>query len=226
MDAVSYAWSWVTKDFGGIALPLAVAWFVMFLPQGVLGGIRGFLESFLTTSGAIDSNTATLFGLITAPLSYAVGVLAQAYFLGGITRFALSVARGRKPEFSEVFAGGATFGAMFVGQLLYSLGVVVGAVFCLVPGVIVAIACQFYAFYIVDKGVSGVDGLKSSWAATQGHRGNLFVLWLVMVGVALLGAAACCVGALLISLPMQVLAQAYVYLKLNSEEPAAVREGA
>ncbi|HET9929359.1 MAG TPA: hypothetical protein VFQ35_01675, partial [Polyangiaceae bacterium] len=220
MDAVSFAWSWVTKDFGGVALPLAVGWFVMLLPQSLLGGARGFAQSFLLTSGAIDADTATLIGLIMTPISAAVGVLSQAYFLGGITRFALTVARGRKPEFGEVFAGGSTFGAMFVGQLLFTLAIGIGFMLCLVPGVIIAIACQFYALFIVDKQLSGVEGLKASWEITKGHRGNLLVLSLVLAGVMLLGAAACCIGFLLIAAPMQVLAQSYVYLKLHSEEPS------
>ena len=108
---------------------------------------------------------------------------------------------------------------MFVGQLLFTLAMFVGFMLCIVPGVLIALGCQFYAFYVVDKQVSGVDGLKSSWAATQGQRGNLFVLALVLFGVMLLGAAACCVGFLLIAAPMQILAQAYVYMKLNAEEP-------
>ena len=220
MEAVSFAWSWVTKDFGGVALPLAVAWLVMLLPQTLLGGARGFAQSFLLTSGAIDADTSALIGLIMGPISAAVGVLSQAYFLGGIARFALTVARGRKPEFGEVFAGGSTFGAMFVGQLLLTLALAVGFILCIVPGVILALALQFYALFIVDKQLSGVDALKASWEITKGHRVNLLVLGLVMFGVALLGAAACCFGFLLIAAPMQILVQAYVYMKLHSEEPS------
>lgn len=220
MEAVSFAWAWVTKDFGGVALPLAVAWLVMLLPQSLLGGARGFAQSFLVTSGAIDTDTSALIGLIMGPISFAVGVLSQAYFLGGIARFALTVARGRKPEFGEVFAGGSTFGAMFVGQLLLTIAIGVGLVFCVVPGVIIAIACQFYALFIVDKQLSGVDALKASWEVTKGHRVNLLVLAIIMFLVSVLGLAACCFGFLLIAAPMQMLAQAYVYQKLHGEEPS------
>ena len=220
MEAVSFAWACIMKDFGGVALPLAAGWFVMLLPQLVLSGLRGFAESFLVSSGAMDVQTATLMGLIMTPISLAVGVVAQAYFLGGITRFALSIVRGKKPEFGEVFAGGATFGAMFVGQLLFSLGEMVGFALCIVPGVILTLGCQFYALLVVDKQLAGVEALKASWSLTQGHKTSLFVLFLVLVGVGLLGFLACCVGDLLIAAPMAMLAQAYVYLKLNGEEPA------
>ncbi|MGC4094164.1 MAG: hypothetical protein QM756_40885 [Polyangiaceae bacterium] len=219
MEAVLFGWNWVKKDFGGIALPLAVAAFVMFLPQGLLGGARGFAQGFLQASGALDANSAALIGLITTPISMAIGVVAQAYFWAGMLRFALSVARGRKPDFGDVFSGGPTFGAMLVGHLLLNLGVLVGAMLCIVPGVILALGCQFYALFVIDKQQSGVDALKSSWAFTQGHKMNLFILYLVMVGVSLVGLAACCVGLLLVAVPVQVLAQVYVYMKLNGELP-------
>src|ERR1041384_6779493 len=40
-EAISFGWNAVTKDFAGIALPLAVAGFVSTLPSGVISGIRG-----------------------------------------------------------------------------------------------------------------------------------------------------------------------------------------
>lgn len=220
MEAVSFAWAWVTKDFGGVALPLAVAWLVMLLPQMLLGGARTFAESFLVRSGTLDASTSALFGVIMTPISLGVGVLSQAYFLGGIARFALTVARGRKPEFGEVFAGGSTLGPMFVGQLLLTIGSGIGALFCLVPGVIIALACQFYALFIVDKQLSGVDALKASWEVTKGHRVNLLVLAIIMFLVSVLGMLACCFGFFLIAAPMQMLVQAYVYQRLHGEEPS------
>ncbi len=212
----------MTKDFAGVALPLAVAGLVMELPQIILGGVRGFVQGFMTASGGLDPQQAPLLGLVLMPVSFAVGVVSQAFFLGGIMRFALSVARGRKPEFAEVFAGGKSFAAMLVGQFLLSLGLFLGCLACVVPGIIFSIGCQFYALLIVDRELSGVDALKASWQLTQGHKSNLAMLGFLQFCVALLGAAACCVGVFLVAAPIGTLALAYVYLKLNNEEPAPV----
>jgi uncharacterized membrane protein len=143
----------------------------------------------------------------------------QSYLLGGIVHFALGVCRGKKPEFGEVFSGGRYFGKMLVGQLLFGLAYGIGLALCVVPGWIVAAGCILYAPLIVDKNMGGVDALKESWRLTTGHKLNVIVLGILLFLVVLVGYAACCVGALLVSAPIAALSLSYVYLRLVGEEP-------
>jgi uncharacterized membrane protein len=219
MEAVSFAWNAVIKDFGAIALPIAVACFVMILPSTAISMMRGLVVGILAGSGAVDENTMQLANLVLAPISGVVNLVSQAFFMGGIVSFGLAVARGRKPEFGEVFSGGKTFGQLLVANLLFSMAAGLGFMLCIVPGVIFFLGCQFFYPEVVDKQKGAVDALKRSWEITNGHKMNLFVLALVLFGVGLLGLAACCVGALLVAGPVAVIAMAYTYLKLTGEEP-------
>lgn len=222
MEAVSFAWNAIMKDFPGVALPIAVAFFVMQLPSGAVSMMRGLVVGVLAGSGTVDADTMNLANIVLAPISGIVSLVSYAFFMGGMVSFGLAVARGRKPEFSEVFSGGKTFGQLLVGTLLMWVGGAIGLLLCIVPGAIFFVGCQFYNQEIVDKQRAPVDALKRSWEITNGHKMNLAVLGLILAGVALLGAAACCVGWLLVSMPITIIASAYVYLKLTGEEPVAL----
>lgn len=217
-DAVRFAWTAITKDFQGVALPIAAAFFLASLPGALINIATTGLQTALSLGGApAEGIQATSF--ITAPIVYLVGVVAQAFFWGGIVHFALAVGRGQRPAFNEVFSGARYFAPMLVGQLLFSMATIVGTMACIVPGVVVALGCQFYGHLIVDRRLAAIDALKESWRLTIGQKMSLAVLGLLLILIGFAGMLACCVGALLVSLPVTALATVYVYLKLTGEEP-------
>src|SRR6185369_13741010 len=169
-EAISFGWNAVTKDFAGVALPLAVAGFVSTLPSGVISGIRGGIVGALTASGSVDSTALMLINGGGSLISYLISIIVQAYMLGGIVHFALRVARGEKPEFGVVFSGGRFFAPMLGATLLYTLGITVGFMACLVPGLFLFAGWIAYSAFVVDKGLGGVEALKASWQATTPYR--------------------------------------------------------
>ncbi len=209
----------MTKDFGGVAVPLAVAGFVSTLPSGVIGGIRGGVVGALTASGSVDATVLALINGGGSLVSFLVSIIVQAFILGGVAQFSLRVARGEKPDFSVVFSGGRYFAPMLGATLLYTLGVTVGFAACIVPGLFLYAGWIAYSAFIVDKGLSGMDGLKASWQATTPHRTNIIVYTLLSMLVGVAGALACCIGALLVSFPVLMIGNAYLYLKLIGEQP-------
>jgi uncharacterized membrane protein len=64
-----------------------------------------------------------------------------------------------------------------------------------------------------------MDALKKSWEMTQGHKLNIFVFGLLAIGVVIAGYIACFIGALLVSVPVLVVAAAYIYLSIKGEPP-------
>ena len=200
-------------------MPLAVAWFVALLPGIVLGGVRGGVVGALTASGSADPTVLALLNAGGSLISYFVSVVVQAFILGGVMQFALRVARGEKPEFGVVFSGGRYFASMLGGTLLYTLGVTGGTLLCIVPGFFLAACWIAYSAFVVDKGLGGVEALKASWQATTPHRTNVMVYMLLSALVGVAGAVACCVGALLVSFPLLMIGNAYLYLKLIGEQP-------
>ena len=209
----------MTKDFANIAVPLAVAGFVSSLPGIVLGGIRGGVVGALTASGGADPMVINLINGIGGLVNAIVSIVVQAYILGGVVQFALRVARGEKPPFNVVFSGGNFFGTMVGATMLYSFGVGFGFVLCIVPGVILYAGWVAYSAFIVDKRVGAVEALSMSWKATAPYRVNIIVYGLLSMLVGLAGVLACCIGALLVSFPVLMIGNAYLYLKLIGEQP-------
>ena len=209
----------MTKDFAGVAVPLAVASFVSTLPSLVISGIRGGVMGALAASGSADPTVLALINGGGSLVGYLISIVSQAFILGGEVQFALRVARGEKPDFNAVFSGGRFFAPMLLGTFLYTLGVTVGFAACIVPGLFLYAGWIAYSAFIVDKGMGGTEALKASWHATTPYRTNIVVYALLSMLVGLAGALACCVGALLVSLPVLMIGNAYLYLKLIGEQP-------
>jgi len=108
---------------------------------------------------------------------------------------------------------------MLGATLLYTLAVTVGMLACIVPGIILCAGWIAYSAFVVDKGASGVDALKASWQATTPVRTNVIVYVLLSGLVGIAGALACCIGALLVSFPVLMIGNAFLYLKLIGEQP-------
>ena len=205
------------KNFAGASLPLAVAMFVGFLPIGIVAGLMQFMMRL-----ALDYVDASFMGLFAALLYATIGalnLLVFSFLAGGIAEFALKVARGQKPEFGEVFAGGKYFGSMFVGLLGFMVAVTLGVALCVIPGYIVHFGLWPFAFIIVDERLGGIDALKKAWAMTNGHKLNIFIFWLLSLVVIIAGELACLLPMLLVSYPMIILASAHMYLSLKGETP-------
>ena len=88
-----------------------------------------------------------------------------------------------------------------------------GFLLLIIPGIIWAIGFQLAPYFVVDKGMDPLEALKKSWAATRGAKWNLFLFGLLLGLINMLGFLALMVG-LLFTLPLSMVAMAYVYRKL------------
>ncbi len=218
--AVAFGWNAVMKDFGGVAVPIIVALLVMQAPALVIGIIRGVLTALL--SSKLDPGVAAILAVGGQSIAALLSIIMQSFILGGLVKFSLAVCRGLRPPLNVVFSGGSFFLPMLGGYLLYGLGLGLGFLLCIAPLVILACGWVCYQPFIVDKGLGPIEALTNSWRVTTGHRLNIFLYLLLSFAVGLAGMLAFCVGALLISAPVIMIANAYVYLKLTGEEPRAL----
>ena len=173
----------------------------------------------LAASGSADPTVLALINGGGSVISYFISIVVQAFILGGVVQFALRVARGEKPDFGVVFSGGRFFAPMLGATLLSTLGITFGFMACIVPGLFLFAGWIAYSAFIVDKGLGGVEALKASWQATAPFRTNIIIYILLSMLVGLAGALACCIGALLVSFPVLMIGNAYLYLKLIGEQP-------
>lgn len=202
-DVVKLAWRLYAANWA----PLTGAFFVMTL----IGIIPQQLPRVLAATGVLDEQS-TSFAIVALVCGVVAFVIGQ-FFSVGFTRALLRVARTGQARFADVFSGGSGFLSYFAASILLGLGILLGLVVFIVPGIILMLGTVLAHPYIVDQGMGPIDAIRASWAATDGHKGNLFVWWLASIGIVLLGLAACCVGYLpavtLVSLGVVI-----IYLRL------------
>ena len=99
-------------------------------------------------------------------------------------------------------------------QILVGLSVMLGLILLIVPGIIVALAFMFSSYLVVDKHRGPIEAIKESMRTTKGHRMQLFLLVLAIIGINILGLLALVVG-LLVSIPVSMLAIVHAYRKLE-----------
>jgi hypothetical protein len=90
--------------------------------------------------------------------------------------------------------GGLVGGGSEEAQMIVGIGIAVGVLVVVVPIMYVALRLAFAFYLIMDQDMGAIDSLKQSWALTNGHVLNLFVLGLVAAGAMLAGTLLLIVG--------------------------------
>ena len=81
----------------------------------------------------------------------------------------------------------------FVVEIVYAIIVALGFCACVLPGIFFAIRL-WYAPLLATQGASFSEAFSRSWELTKGHFWELLLMGLTMIGIAILGFCACCVG--------------------------------
>jgi uncharacterized membrane protein len=105
------------------------------------------------------------------------------------------------------------FFKFLLGYVLYTLLAVIGFLLLIIPGIYLAIKYQYVQYLIVDKNLDVIEAFRESGRMTDGHKWNLFLLFLLFIAISALGFLALGIG-LLVTIPIVIVAQAYVYKKL------------
>ncbi|MEE3371468.1 MAG: hypothetical protein VX346_19205 [Planctomycetota bacterium] len=150
----------------------------------------------------------------------AIGIagLPVLYLQTGVTKVILKLLRGQPATFGEMFLGCGHFGSLLVGLFPFGLGLILGTVFCVVPGVFVWLVYWPCYFLAVD-GRSNV--MKRALQLTKGHLLTGLQLVLIATGLYVVGVLACCVGIVVpASLVSVMWATAYVAVLEQSNDEA------
>jgi len=206
----------------------------------VATGIYTLLASFASTGTTITSNPLTgqveISGggvagwfLVVGPLWYAVIVFIQVVIGAQFVRAALETARKGKIEF-EVFTRtehlGSVIGAAIILAVAYFIlgliGIVpiLGSIILFIGGLALWFFSHFYAYFILDRGASAMEGIKQSAAFVNSNIATVIVLFLASFVALVIGAILCGIG-LLVAIPVVAMAQAYTYRYLTGEDVSA-----
>jgi uncharacterized membrane protein len=197
-DTVTYSWNATLRNFG----PLMLVSLVVFV-----GNALAILIG--EANGTVGLDLA--FNLI--------AVLVDLLLVLGLIRASLDVVQGRRPSVGEVFRPEGV-GPYLVASIFYLVGVYLGLVVLVLPGVVFGVIFQFYGYVVAEHpDVSAMTALRRSAEITKGTRLRLVGLAGVLFLVNVTGALVCVVG-LVVTYAITAIAIAYTY-RILTDQPVA-----
>jgi len=136
------------------------------------------------------------------------------------TRISLDIHDSGQPDLSRVATIVPQIPSYLISKILYGLIVLVGLVLLIVPGIIVAYMFLYVGYLVIDRGLGPVAALGESRVVTDGYKMDLFLFSLVVALVNIIGVVCLFVG-LFVTIPVTLMASAYVYRRLSPAESVA-----
>jgi uncharacterized membrane protein len=197
-EALRFGWNEFKKN-AGFWLGVAVVYAVL---VGIPAGIAGSMHR--------GSTEASFFNFVTNVVEIWLGM--------GIMRMSLMVVDRKMPAFNELFAGSKHWVSYVVCTILLGFMTFIGFLLLIVPGIIVLLMFGSAPYFVLDKGVGGIEALKMAKTAAKGQLGALFLYALAAIGLSILGAIPLLLGLLVVA-PVLALASAYIYRKISAGVP-------
>jgi uncharacterized membrane protein len=214
-EAISYGWNKYWQNIGVLLAITVLIIVINAVAGGIVSAIGTAFPRIKFTSG--DTTYSIGVGFILAQL---VNLVISAVLAMGLIRATLAVTEGQKPDVSMLFRAEG-LAAYIVASILVTLGVLIGLILLIVPGIILLIMWHFFGFVIVQNPETGArDAMRRSAEITSGHRWALFGLGLLLIGINLIGLVACCVGVIFTE-GITAMTVAYAYKTLSGQPVAA-----
>lgn len=207
-ECISFGWETFKKR----------AWF--FIGVTVLYVIASFVLNFV--GGFISGFLLALFGSIVSHIAgFCVSVLLNSVLSVVLISFLLK-AHEDAEHVSIDDAMRLPHYWNFVGMgILREIAVVIGLILLIVPGVIVSLMFSLAGYLTIEQGLRPIEALKESMRLTNGHKGTLFLLVLMTIGLGIIGVVCLLVG-MLVAGPVVALAWVHAYRQLQKRVQPAV----
>ncbi|WP_371744094.1 hypothetical protein, partial [Mycobacterium sp. DL592] len=230
--SIGEAFSWAWGQFSKNAVPLLVATLVLGV---IVGGLSGILSAVL---GAMSPDTATVYESDGSSFSYSSGIQLGAggtvvLIIGGIALLVvagaiasayvgglLDIANGQKVSVGSFFKPRNVANVVLTTVIVGILSAI-GNFLCVIPGLLVSIFTMFAIVAVVDRNLSAINGIKTSFDIVKSNFGPAILAWLVAIAITLVGALLCGIG-LIVAVPVAYLFEIFVYRRLTGGEVAPV----
>jgi len=220
----AFKWGW--KKFTENVSPILIAILIYVVGTAVLvtiwylivaGLFLGTSATTIDADGEIHLGSGPGFAAVLAAtgLISLVAVLALTIVQAGFIQGALRISRGEALTVDAFFKF-KNLGGIILASLLVAVVTGVGYALCYLPGIAAALFAQFTLYYVVDRGAGAVDALKASFQLVKDNFVTALLLFLGVAVASAVGGLVCGVGTL-VTLPVSLLAQTYVYRRLNRE---------
>ena len=190
-----------------------------------LRGKWGLAIGTLFVGTIIISGLSSVIGII-EPEGGSLTIIGRliSIFLGGvitlgISKFVLNIAtKKEEANFNDLFSGFNIYLKTLGLWIIMGLGVLIGIICFIVPGIIVALMFSQAFFILCDNNEKSIrECLKESIEMMKGYKADLFVLGLSFIGWWILAAITCGIGALFVY-PYQQVTLANFYLALKNRQ--------
>jgi len=145
---------------------------------------------------------------------WVINLVVSATLTLGLAKIYLRFRDGHRPIFENLFDGLGQVHKYLAAHIIASVAVGMGILLLVIPGIVILIRLWFTGFIIVETKAGPVDAIQQSWDISRGYTIDLFLLFLLLCGLNLLGLICLGVGVL-ITMPISGLALAYVYRTLK-----------
>ncbi len=173
----------------------------------LISGVGGSVVSLPFGQDAITLRMGSqgIWTLLCLPLSW------------GFVVYFLRLIRNQDISYGRLFDGYKDFGRIFLAGLLVLLCEAIGFALLIVPGIILSLMFSQTCFILKDDPqVSATDAMKRSMEMMNGHKMELFVIWLSFFGWGILAMLTCGFGFLFL-LPYLYATLAHYYEDLKAE---------
>ncbi len=154
--------------------------YLLLIPVGAVAGVGMF--------AAISAGSANAFSLRTGVSAifavYAVYLAAICFSWIAVTAAVWDIQLGRAPTIRGSYrAAWPHLWKAILAGILFSVCVVAGFIFLVVPGVMLALAWSLIGPIIVAEDAGPTQAMSRSWDLTNGYKGKVFVVVLICAGI-------------------------------------------
>jgi len=196
------------------------SWGSLLASPGLLLGTTALYVAFILrypgfNFGAMNYHSLGYIALV-GFLSIVVTGILSIILLAGLIKIFLMHHDGHKPSGAELFRHRSLFWKFIFTEVMVALIIMIGLVFFIIPGIILAIKLNFAGYISVDKELGPSEAIKESWRITRGKKW-LVAKMIITIAVINIIAAFANIGGLLVSLSLTLMMQVHAYRALEKD---------
>ena len=139
--------------------------------------------------------------------------LIQGALTVGMHIYCMKKLLGRQAEFADLFTGFNFFVPSLVASLLIGLFSFLGAILCIIPGLVIAAMYKFTYLFIVDKRMDFWQAMKASQSVARNDYFGFTVFLLALAGINVIGFLCLFVG-IFVTIPLSFAAVTIAYQEI------------
>jgi uncharacterized membrane protein len=210
-EAFSWAWNKFTKNPGPLIIATLVYGLIIIVLQVIINllqaavspGVSDYASSDNGFSYSWSSSSMGIGGLLVSIVGWFVTLIVGAAIQSGYISGVLDIANGQQVSVGSFFRP-RNIGQVIVAGLIVGIITTIGLFLCVIPGLLASIMLVFTVVALLDRNLSAVDAVKTSFDTSKANFGNAFLTWLVGIVTVFVGALVCGVG-LLVAIPVAAL---------------------